>query len=103
MSELTRSQGRYFPATGPIGSAQLNDRRDLVFAMGPKLDNALHDLDLRRAQIIGRGKRLYQGLQPVIELVEAGEEMQDAFVDPERSGHEPFVVGQLDQPPAAQG
>ena len=102
-SELARSQGRYLPATGPIGSAQLDDRRDLVFTVRPELSDAARYLELRRREVPGHRNWFDQGLQPIVEMIDPGEKMQHALIDPQRSGHESFVVGQFDQAPAAQG
>jgi hypothetical protein len=51
-AELATSQRRHRGPADPIRTAELNDRRDLVFTLRQELANALRYFELGRRQIL---------------------------------------------------
>ena len=84
-----------------VAAGELDDRQRRLAPIERGADR-LRDEGVRVGERGGLADRAHERLQARIEVVDPGEVMQHALVDPQPRGDERAVVGGLDQPPAPQ-
>ena len=87
---------------GPLGTAQLHQRKGLWVHSPPHGCDALGDRLLRRDQVVHDGQQLDESDQSIVEMRDTGQEVEDPLVDPQRTRRECAARADLHQPPVAQ-